>query len=246
MDALTISAASGMRARMESLELLANNIANQSTAGYKTDREFYNLYVSPEASQPGGRQPTALPVIERQWTDFSQGTLTTTGNPLDVAISGEGFFAVAGADSIFYTRNGSFRISPSGALETADGLAVLDSGSSPIRLDPTLPVQISETGVVLQDDIVVAELGVVSIENPELLAKHSGVYFRLTDAQITPQRATGFEVHQGKLESANFSPAEAAVRLVDVLRQFEILGRAVELAGEMNRSASEDVARVGS
>jgi len=91
MDALTAIAASGLRSRMESLDLLANNIANATTGGYKSDREFYSLYSAPEAESL-----STMPVIERPWTDFSQGSLRRTGNPLDLALSGKGFFAVTG------------------------------------------------------------------------------------------------------------------------------------------------------
>src|SRR5215469_294053 len=78
MDPLTISAASGLRSRMDALDLLANNLANAETSGYKSDREFYGLYTSPEAySSQGGEFVTTLPVVQKQWTDFSQGTLTS-------------------------------------------------------------------------------------------------------------------------------------------------------------------------
>src|ERR1051325_1475953 len=118
MDPMTATAASGLRARMESLDLLANNIANTSTEGYKADREFYTLYTAPEAES----DPTAsMPLIERPWIDFSQGTLHATGNPLDLALSGKGFFAVNGPSGVLYTRNGNFRLSASGVLETAEG-----------------------------------------------------------------------------------------------------------------------------
>jgi len=82
MDPLLISAASGMKARMDSLDMLANNIANSATAGFKSDREFHTLFEQ------------ELPEVERQWTDFSQGTLTPTGNSLDLALSGKGLFAL--------------------------------------------------------------------------------------------------------------------------------------------------------
>src|ERR1700739_1081221 len=96
MDPLTSAAASGMRARIESLDMLANNIANSSAPGFKADREFYNIYQSAEAAEsPEGTTPSVLPVIERQWTDFTQGSLTPTGNPLDVALAGEGFFVAS-------------------------------------------------------------------------------------------------------------------------------------------------------
>ncbi len=106
MDPLLISAASGMKARMESLNMLANNIANSGTSGFKADREFYNLYQQ------------ELPLIENRWTDFSQGTVLATGNPLNMALSGTGFFALNGPGGTVYTRNGNFQVSKSNQLET--------------------------------------------------------------------------------------------------------------------------------
>src|SRR5579863_5676685 len=99
MDPLLISAASGMKARMESLDMLANNIANSGTTGFKTDREFYGLYQE------------QLPVIEKQWTDFTQGSLLPTGNALNLGLSGNGFFALNSPAGTVYTRNGAFQIS---------------------------------------------------------------------------------------------------------------------------------------
>src|SRR5437588_11140907 len=122
MDPLTVSAASGLRSRMDTLELLANNLANAETSGYKSDREFYGLYASPEANNPLGADfASMLPVVERQWTDFGQGSFQTTGNPLDVAISGPGFLAANGPTGPVYTRNGSMKLSHSGVLVTGDG-----------------------------------------------------------------------------------------------------------------------------
>ena len=98
MDALTISAASGLRARMESLDLLANNLANAATGGFKSDREFYGLYSS-AAAEAGDSGLATVPAIEKRWTDFSQGTLRKTGNSLDLALSGKGFFAKEDLDA---------------------------------------------------------------------------------------------------------------------------------------------------
>src|SRR5271154_5325963 len=115
MDNLSIAAVSGLRSRMSSLDLLANNLANSATSGYKSDREYYGLYTS-EDSENGidGGAGTSLPVVERQWTDFSPGVIETTGNPLDVALNGSGFFAVNGPKGPLYTRSGTLRILPSG------------------------------------------------------------------------------------------------------------------------------------
>src|ERR1017187_1080753 len=121
MDSLTIAAASGLHSRMESLDLLANNLANSATAGYKRDQEFYGVYSSADADSGGDGPVTTLPTVQRQWTDFSPGAIETTGNPMDVAISGNGFFAVDGPNGPLYTRNGSLKVLPSGALATANG-----------------------------------------------------------------------------------------------------------------------------
>jgi flagellar basal-body rod protein FlgF len=248
MDPMTIAAASGMRARMETLDLLANNIANQASPGFKADREFYNLYISPEALAAANAGaipiPETLPVVERHWTDFSQGTLTNTGNPLHLALSGKGFFAVRGPNGPLYTRNGGFQVSTTGRLETQEGYPALDSNNQPIRIDTTLPVEVSSNGEIRQAGGVIAKLGLVDFVQPEALTKHAGTYFQMADVNASRQ-AVDASVHQGKLEAGNHSPAEGAVRLVSVLRQFEMLQKAITIGGEMNRK-SEDVARVGS
>src|SRR5271165_5775796 len=108
MDNLSIAAVSGLRSRMQSLDLLANNLANSATSGYKSDREYYGVYSSDEAENGiDGDTGTTLPVVQRQWTDFSPGVLEPTGNPLDIALAGKGFFALNGPKGILYTRNGN-------------------------------------------------------------------------------------------------------------------------------------------
>ena len=239
MDTLSASAASGIRARLESLELLANNLANQATAGFKADRAAYNLY---SALPTRWAAAPVLPVVERQWTDFSQGTLTSTGNPTDVALSGPGFFMVRGPSGVLYTRNGNFRVGAGGEWLTEDGFPVLGPGGQPVRVDPSRPFEVSRTGEILQEGVVVARLGVVEFDRPETLRKRRGVYFETVSAAQRPRPARA-EVYQGKLEGANLNPAEAAVRLVTVMRQFEMLQRALRLGSEMNRKAVEEVAR---
>ena len=250
MDALTVSAASGMKARLESLEMLANNLANQVAAGYKADREFYSLYLASEAVEATGQEasswPPVLPVIDRHWTDFSQGNLISTGDAAHVAISGRGFFVVQGPNGPLYTRNGNFRLSPAGVLVTEQAYPVLDRAGRPIQIDPALPFEVAADGAIRQDGALVATLDVADFAHPEALAKHAGTYFRPAGPNAAPARAAGFDLYQGKLEGANVAPAEAAVRLVSVMRQFEMLQRAAALGGEMNRKAIEEVARVGS
>jgi len=152
MDPLTAAAASGLQARMDSLDLLANNLANTSTSGYKADREFYTTYFSPEVS---GLDPTVgdSPVVEKRWTDFAQGPLLSTGNPTDLALSGSGFFAVNGPNGPLYTRNGSFQISSQGRLVSAEGYPVRLSSGQPLDVQPGAPIQISADGQVAQNGV---------------------------------------------------------------------------------------------
>jgi len=247
MDALTSAAASGMRSRIESLDMLANNIANASAPGFKADREFYNLYTSSEAADsPDGTTPSTLPVIERQWTDFAQGVITPTNNPLDVALNGKGFFVAASGPGQLYTRNGSFRLSSQGQLETSDGHAILDTNGKPVLLDSSRPVDIGPNGVVQQDGQEVGQIAVVDFQDPSALVKRGGNYFGVSVSAMSPTAAPQAEVLQGRLESANSQPAESAVRLVNIMRQFESLQKAMAIGADMNRRAVEEVAKVTS
>jgi len=242
MDPITAIAASGLRARMESLDLLANNVANAGTGGYKADREFYSLYVAPEAADSDPFN--TMPVIERPWVDHSQGTLHATGSPLDLALSGRGFFAVNGPNGPLYTRNGNFRLSADGRLVTSDGYAVRSDQGAPLSIAGTLPVQVSADGTVSQDGAVIGRLEVVDFTSTAGLTKQGNNYFRAAGPAQTLSPASGTTIEQGHLEASNTGSAEAAVRLVGVMRQFEMLQRAVSLGAEMSRHAIEEVAKV--
>lgn len=246
MDAMTAAAASGIRARLESLDMLANNLANSSAAGYKSDSESYGLYLSPDAADsPDGTYPAILAVIENRWIDFSQGTLLPTGSPMDLGISGKGFFVANASSGPLYTRNGNFRLSGTGQLETLEGYSLQGTDGNPITVDPTKPVEITPDGAIRQDGQDVSRIAVVDFEDPKVLTKRKGTYF-MNATLSQPAPATLVQIQQGKLESANSESAHSAVRLVTVLRQFEALQKALSIGADMNRRAVEDVARVAS
>jgi flagellar basal-body rod protein FlgF len=244
MDALLTAAASGMRARLEALDLMANNIANAGTAGFKLDRESYNLYAAPEALEPDSPEPSTLPVVERNWIDFAQGNLTPTGNPLDLALAGRGFFTVAGPGGPLYTRGGSFRLSPAGALTTFEGWPVLEAGGGTIQLQADLPFEVAQDGSIAQAGTLVGRLAVAEFDHPEALAKYGRNYFQAPDAGLAAKPAAGTGVEQGKIETSNVAVSESAVRLISLMRQFEMLQKAIAMDGEMGRHAIEEVAKV--
>ena len=248
MDPLSITAASGMRARFESLELLANNIANASTGGYKSDREFYGLYTSADATAPEtdgtGASPDTLPNIEKHWTDYSQGAIHNTDNPLDFGLSGRGFFAVNGPSGTLYTRNGNFSVSSTGELVTTDGYPVRTRSGGTITAKPNSePIQVQRDGTVNQDGQSLGQLQVDTFDEPTDLNKRGLNYFYRLDPSKSVE-ASKAEVLQGKLENSNAGPAEGAVRLVSVMRQFEMLQKAMNIGADMNRHAIEEVAKV--
>jgi len=232
-------AAAGMRSRLETLEVVANNIANLNTAGFKADREFYNLFLGLEP------ESAAMPVVEGSKIDLRQGVLAATGAPLDVGLSGPGFLVVDGPQGPLYTRSGNLRRSPAGRLETGDGFAVR-GGRGPITLPVGEEVKIGEDGLVAATSGPIDRLQVVEFAAAAPLSKVGHTYFRPGDAG-SPRPATRTAVRQGHLEAANVNPAEAAVRLIEVQRQFETLARAVTLVSQdMNRRAIDEIPRAGS
>ncbi len=225
---------------MESLDLLANNVANASTGGFKADREFYGLYNAPEADSD-----STMPLIERAWVDHSQGLVHATGNPLDLALTGRGFFSVDGPRGPLYTRNGNFRLAADGRLMTSEGFPVRAAGGASVTLQNRRAIDIAADGTIRQEGVVAGKLELVDFTSPEGIVKQGNTYFRVTDPSVRAAPPPGTAIEQGKLEASNTGSAESAVRLVNVMRQFEMLQKAVALGVEMNRAAVEQVARVG-
>jgi len=228
---------------MQSLDLLANNIANTSTSGYKGDGEFYSLFAS-EAATGNATDPAAtLPMIERQWTDFGQGLLEPTNNSLDFGLSGKGFFVAKGPSGPLYTRNGSFHVATNGTLVTADGYSLLDQNGQPIQAEPTQPVEVALDGSIHQRGQLLGQFKIVHFQDPSVLSTQGNTYFTNNSDQ-KPVYATDIQIHQRQIEDSNISPAQGAVRLVNIMRQFEMMQKAVSLSNDMGKKAIEEVARV--
>ena len=246
MDNIGIAAVSGLRSRMVSLDLLANNLANAATTGYKIDREFYGLYSSDDAeSSVDGAGGATLPTVEKQWTDFSQGVIQTTANPLDLALSGRGFFALAGPSGPLYTRNGNFQVLSTGELGNTDGLLLRGVGGSPIRVSSNKPITISPDGVVRQNGQSIGQIEVMDFKSTEFLHKTTSTAYENTEpTKNAPVRAGNTEVQQGRIEGSNVPVSEAAMRLVGVMRQFEMLQKAIGVSSEMDTKSIQEVARV--
>jgi flagellar basal-body rod protein FlgG len=133
-----------------------------------------------------------------------------------------------------------------GKVATSEGYPVRGSGGAPLTLSSARPIEISGDGTVRQEGMVIGQLQVVDFTATAGLSKQGSNYFRITDPNMRPAQATGTGVEQGKLEASNSGSAESAVRLVSIMRQFEMLQKAATLGAEMSKQAIEQVAHVGS
>ena len=238
MNAAMYKALSGALVQTRRLELVTQDLANVNTAGYKGERIVFRevLEASPKPDERIGGQV----VVTEQRTDFSNGNLRPTGNPLDLALMGEGFFAVQTTAGVRYTRQGAFSLSVNKTIVTPAGEAVLGE-SGPIRVDGD-KVDIAADGAVLVDGEEVDRLKIVRAEDPRRLVREGQTFFRAEDADVQP--ATAVQVVQGSLEEANVSPIESMVALIDLQRQFEAYERAMRTMDSVTEKVVDQAGRL--
>lgn len=238
MNAAMYKALSGALVQTRRLELVAQDLANINTAGYKGERLVFRevLEAPPEPHERIGGQV----VVTEQRTDFSTGGIRSTGNPLDLALTGEGFFAVQTAAGVRYTRQGAFSLSATNTIVTPAGEALLGE-SGPIRVDGR-KVDITADGAVLVDGEEVDRLKLVQAEDPRRLVREGQTFFRAEDADV--QAVQDVQVVQGSLEEANVNPIEAMVALIDLQRQFEAYERAMRTMDSVTEKVVDQVGRL--
>ena len=236
MDAASYIAAAGMKTSYEAVNVASNNLANANSPGFKADRPFYRL-LQEQVELSGSRMAGTS-------TDFSAGTMKTTGNPLDLAIEGDGFFSIRTPNGTQYTRNGNFSISQTGELVTQEGFAVLDNRGQtiPIIREAGAPneVSISKTGEIMVDQQIVATLGIYRFDDTATLSKEGDLAWS-TDSQ--PRTVANPMVEQGTLEQSNVNTIRAMLDLVEMNRVFEINQRTIRtLMNSINRRAITEIA----
>jgi flagellar basal-body rod protein FlgF len=232
------------------LDVIANNVANLDTTGYKADGALFEEYLSSAAR---GDQSSARVSFVRDrgvWHDMSQGPIERTGNPLDVAIDGKSaFLVVQTPNGERYTRNGSLQINASGQLVTGDGDPVLgDSG--PISFQPNdNQVSISKDGTVSvregksNVDSQRGKLKLVRFANLQALEKDGNSLFRAPDG-VTPQPATKAVVEQGALEKSNVRGVVEMSRMIEITRSYTQVANMMQQQGDLGQSAIDKLAEV--
>ena len=217
------------------LETTANNVANQTTSGFKSDHIAFREYLAAVDPLTSGDPVISLVVDPDTYTDFSAGGMEQSYRDLDFAIDGDGFFAIETAAGVRYTRDGRFSVNAFGELVTRAGAQVLDSGGAPILVDPEAgPVLSTGDGELQQNATPIAQLGVFRFDDLRQLRKAGDNMFA---AQTDPAAATLPRVRQGFIETSNVNPVAAMTDMIEIMRAYEQAARLTETANELERQA---------
>lgn len=244
MDSGYYSACTALVSRTQELDTIANNLANASTVGYRAQRNVFSSVLADAGNATASPINAAMNnfgILSGTALDLSQGALQKTGNDLDVAIQGPGYFVVQTANGPVYTRNGSFQVSARGQLVTSTGDAVMgDKGV--ITMVPG-PVSISADGTISSNGAVTGKLQVVEFPPSTKLTSAGGTYYSAPPKTAKP--ATGSDVRQGMLESSNVNPISGMVELVNAQRSAEMMQRALSMFNsEIDKTATQDLPKV--
>jgi flagellar basal-body rod protein FlgF len=245
MDSGYYAAMTGLVARTQALDAAAANLANAQTPGYRAEREFFrSVLLGPDALESQlGQTVNNYGLLGGDRLSMAQGAIQETGNPLDLAIEGQGFFIVQTPSGPRYTRDGSFHRAPSGQLVTKEGEAVLSAAGQPILIPPG-EVAVGADGAISVAGGVVAQVGVYTFPpGTELAPEGANRYISPAGANAAP--ATEASVHQGAIESANQDVVQGSLDLIVMQRQAEMMQRALTVFHtDFNKFATEDLPRI--
>ena len=227
-----------------STQALANNIANADTPGFRAMRPIFGQVMVSLRGAGGMRGDSSMsfPQDRATWRDMSQGSLQTTGNKLDVALDGDGFFVVETPKGERYTRAGRFSIGANGRLVDQEGNAVLDSQKRPISFSAQdTQIEITKSGTIQSENGEIAQLQVVRFEKPQnLMAEGNRLFDAQSEAPVPVERP---KVVQGALEGSNISPILEMTRLTAEMREFQYASMFTEREGERITNAVERIMR---
>lgn len=221
------------------MDVVANNLANINTTGFKSEQMLFEQYLMPVAADKDFAYPDQPLHYVEDWTtihDMSNGSITLTGNPLDVALNGNGFLTVQTAAGERYTRSGALQINNEGTLVDLDGNPVLGDGG-PIQFDASdTDITISGTGMISTNNGDKGRLALVEFPSPEQLAREgNNLYAPLPDAVSQP--ATTTRITQGAIERSNVSGVSEMTEMIRVSRAYESLASTMQKQDDLRRTA---------
>ncbi|MGE0221854.1 MAG: flagellar hook basal-body protein [Acetobacteraceae bacterium] len=241
MDINSAVAASRLIAQQRALEVTAGNLANSNTPGFRAVRVQFSDWLSRQSNAdvpPGGRT-IAYTQDRATWRDHQPSSLTTTGNPLDLALTGDGYFTVDTPRGPRLTRDGRFTTTQDGRLTDTGGNAVLDSTGRPIQFGPTdTRISIAGDGTISSENGQLAKLGVVRPQDP-MQMKGEGDTLYVAGSPTVPVNAPG--VVQGAVEGSNVQPILEVTRLIHTQRQFEFVAQFIQAESDRHKDAIDKI-----
>ncbi len=217
----------GMLAQQRRLEVAANNLANANTLGFKRTLISFTKMLGAmlDETTDENRVPGKTAI------DFSNGTLKKTGNPLDVAIQGDGFFVLQGPEGEVFTRNGNFTLNEQGELVSQNGWPVLTS-QGVIQITNGEEVAINQSGEILVNGKVVGTLRIAIFNNPETLQPLNNSLFTAANSYYRELDPSEILVQPGHLETSNVNPLSEMIALIDINRNFELAQKSAKAQDE--------------
>lgn len=251
MDSGLYAAYTGLLARTQALDTAANNLANAGTAGFRAQRDYFSgvlaggIDQNPETASQVGQSVNGFGVLGGDRLDLGQGEIESTGNPLDLALEGQGFFAIQTTNGIRYTRDGAFSRSATGILQTAQGEPVLDPNQKPITI-PTGSIYVAPDGSISistsNGSVIVGQVGAFDFTEKSALTAEGSNRFSANGAKPIPATVS---IEQGSIEGANEDAVHGTMQLVLVQRQAEMMQKALSVFNnDFDKTASEDLPRV--
>ncbi len=245
MDSGLYAACTGLMARTDALDTIANNLANSSTSGF---RERHTTFSSVLAGS-GRPLNSQLNVVTNSYgllgdskLDLQAGSLQRTGNELDLGIDGPGFLAVQTANGVAYTRNGSLQISTAGQLVTSAGDAVLGV-NGPISIPKGATVTVASDGTVSADGAIAGKLKVVAFTAKADPQSLGATYYTVPEKDVVASPLS--QVRQGMIEGSNVNPVSSVVELINAQRALEGMRHALSMIdSEIDKTAAQDIPRV--
>jgi flagellar basal-body rod protein FlgF len=226
------------------MDIIANNIANADTAGFKVESLMTKAEPKAPAFTIGGPKPVKFVVADGVLRDFTQGAVRRTDGPLDFAIEGQGFFRVRGDEGERFTRDGRFRTDETGRLVTQGGAAVLDDGGGEITVDPERgQLELAPDGTLSQGGERIGKVALVDFQNLSVLEKVGDNLLQNT-SNDQPQPAAEARVRQGMLEGSNVRPILEITRMIEVSRAYESMARMIDSNSDLARRSVERMGRV--
>jgi len=238
MDAGMYKALSGAVAQMHHLEVASQDLANVNTSGYKRQRLAFGEVLA--RRQPADDRPGGWVAIGAQRTEWGQGALAGTGNPLDLAIEGDGFFVVQTARGERYTRNGGFTLKADGTLITPTGDPVLGE-SGPLQVTGQ-KIEVASDGTLRTEEGEIGKLKIVRFGEPRQGVKEGSNLFSSAPANIR-LADDNVRIVQGSIEQSNMNPIDGMISLITINRQFESYQRAMSLMDSATERMIADAAR---